>query len=317
MSPVEAISLIGLEREEWLKARQQGIGSSDAAAVVGLDSFRSPFSLWLQKTGQLPEQEETDAMRWGMRLESAIADEFQDTNDAELNVIVPQSMFRHSTHEWMLASPDRLLAKDLVNGGDVIGVLEIKTSGFADRWADGIPEPYQVQVQHQLSVMDLYEAYVAVLIGGRTYRTFHVERDDEAIEALQKLERDFWFENVLANVPPPTDGHVSTTEALKQLYASVRPGAEVDLPEDVTHLLSTYQAAKQHKAHAEEILAGVENWIKEQMGDAELGLYGNKTIATWKAPKQKAHPHNCPDCTHPCTDEPSRRFLIKKEAFDL
>ena len=40
--------------EEWLKLRSQYIGGSDAAAVVGLNAYASPYSLWAEKTGKIP-----------------------------------------------------------------------------------------------------------------------------------------------------------------------------------------------------------------------------------------------------------------------
>lgn len=32
--------------DEWLKLRSQYIGGSDAASVVGLNQFSSPYALW-------------------------------------------------------------------------------------------------------------------------------------------------------------------------------------------------------------------------------------------------------------------------------
>ena len=49
-------STVGLDRQAWLAIRQRGIGSSDAAAAVGLSPYKSPLTLWLERTGrQLPE----------------------------------------------------------------------------------------------------------------------------------------------------------------------------------------------------------------------------------------------------------------------
>jgi len=53
-----------LSREEWLTVRKGGIGSSDAAAAVGLNPYKSPLELWLEKTGRdagLPKTDPTDA----------------------------------------------------------------------------------------------------------------------------------------------------------------------------------------------------------------------------------------------------------------
>ncbi len=41
-----------LSREQWLDIRKGGIGSSDAAAAVGLNPYQSPLQLWMEKTGR-------------------------------------------------------------------------------------------------------------------------------------------------------------------------------------------------------------------------------------------------------------------------
>ena len=46
------ISTKELPHEDWLAVRRQGIGSSDAAAAVGLTPYKSQLELWLEKTGR-------------------------------------------------------------------------------------------------------------------------------------------------------------------------------------------------------------------------------------------------------------------------
>ena len=46
------VKTISLDREQWLEVRRGGIGSSDAAAAVGLHPYKSPLQLWMEKTGR-------------------------------------------------------------------------------------------------------------------------------------------------------------------------------------------------------------------------------------------------------------------------
>ena len=68
-----------LPRDAWLDVRKTGIGSSDAAAAVGLNPYKSQLELWLEKTGRdggLPKsdpQDETSATYWGNILEPIVA----------------------------------------------------------------------------------------------------------------------------------------------------------------------------------------------------------------------------------------------------
>ncbi len=71
-----------LSRESWLNVRKQGIGSSDAAAAVGLNPYQSQLELWMIKTGRdanLPKpdpNDESSPMYWGTILEPIVASNY-------------------------------------------------------------------------------------------------------------------------------------------------------------------------------------------------------------------------------------------------
>lgn len=68
--------------KQQLIARKQGIGGSDAAAILGLSQWKSPLDIFFDKldTGE-PEQINTPFTEWGIRLESAIVHKFQDKTE--------------------------------------------------------------------------------------------------------------------------------------------------------------------------------------------------------------------------------------------
>ena len=120
-----------------------------------------------------------------------------------------------------------------VVGSDDVQILECKTAGeFGARlWKDGVPEYYQCQVQHQLAitgkqVADVAGAHLRVRSFGFT--AFH--RDDELIEQLIELEREFW-RFVETDTPPPADGSDSADKALRLLYPADN-GITLDLSAD-------------------------------------------------------------------------------------
>jgi len=49
---IRLVSTKEMDRQEWLNVRKQGIGSSDAAAAVGLNPYQSQLELWMIKTGR-------------------------------------------------------------------------------------------------------------------------------------------------------------------------------------------------------------------------------------------------------------------------
>ncbi len=76
------ISTNGLSHDSWLNVRKQGIGSSDAAAAVGLNPYQSMLELWMIKTGrdsQMPKpdvEDESSPMYWGKILEPIVAQHY-------------------------------------------------------------------------------------------------------------------------------------------------------------------------------------------------------------------------------------------------
>src|SRR5690606_20076292 len=66
-----------MSRDEWLQARRRGIGGSDAAVIAGLDPFKSPVRLWMEKRGEIEEEPAGEAAEWGLLLEPVIAREFE------------------------------------------------------------------------------------------------------------------------------------------------------------------------------------------------------------------------------------------------
>ena len=62
-----------LERKDWLDVRKTGIGGSDVAAVLGISPWKSPLDVFLDKTGKSAPEPENDAMYWGTRLETLVA----------------------------------------------------------------------------------------------------------------------------------------------------------------------------------------------------------------------------------------------------
>lgn len=77
---LDTISTAKMSREEWLEERRKSIGGSDAAAVIGMSRFASPYTVWMDKTGRLPEKEDTEAMRIGRDLEEYVAKRFEEAS---------------------------------------------------------------------------------------------------------------------------------------------------------------------------------------------------------------------------------------------
>ena len=100
-----------LSRDQWLAVRKGGIGSSDAAAAVGLNPYRSQLELWMEKTGRdatLPKADpgdEASPMYWGTLLEPIVAAHYTKRTGHKVRRI--NAVLQHPQEPWMLANVDR------------------------------------------------------------------------------------------------------------------------------------------------------------------------------------------------------------------
>ena len=92
-----------LPREQWLTIRQQGIGSSDAAVAVGLSPYKSPLTLWLEKTQRKEAEDlsEKDAVIWGTVLEPVLARVYAERTRAKVRRV--NAVLQHAEHPFMHA----------------------------------------------------------------------------------------------------------------------------------------------------------------------------------------------------------------------
>lgn len=196
-----------LPREKWLEFRRQGIGGSDAAAVLGISPFRTGVDLYYDKLGQSVEDDEQNwvAKEMGTVLEDLVARIF--AKKTGLKVSPMPIMFRHADHPWMLADVDRLVT--IPDGSTAI--LECKTTNYnaRDKWEyDGkpiVPQYYEAQGRHYMAVMDLDRVYFCCLYGNSEDDVIirSIDRDLNYEAELIALEENFWMNHVQAKAPPP------------------------------------------------------------------------------------------------------------------
>ena len=310
MAMVIAASTLDMTCEQWFEERQKGIGGSDAAAVAGLSRYRTPIQVYMEKLGLVEPPEENEAMYWGKKLEDMVAEEFSLRTG--LKVRRKNAILRHPSHPWMLANVDRLIV-----GRDE--GLECKTAGAykAGEWeGDEIPWEYAIQCHHYMAVTGYSAWWIAVLIGGNRFVYKRIERDEEIIANLIKIESDFWHNHILKQVPPDPDGSPASTELVKQLYPDSN-GFEVDLPSAVERWIEQYEQAAEEERAAAERKEEAANNIKMLLGECEVGRFRNWRIL-WRSITSsrldtKRLKAEMPDVyAKYATKTTSRRFEIKR-----
>ena len=279
------VKTTSLDRDQWLEVRKGGIGSSDAAAAVGLHPYKSQLQLWMEKTGRdggLPVVDPNDdqsPMYWGTLLEPIVAAHYTKRTGHRVRRV--NAVLQHPEHPWMRANLDR----EVVGAPDV-QILECKTAGIhgSRLWREGVPEYVQLQVMHQLAVTGKQAADVAVLIGGQELQVFRIERDAAMIAQLIALEQQFWW-YVEQDKEPPADGSDSAELALRSLYPR-DSGTTLDLRQDLvmSAVFSDLLAVREVIATQSAAEARLRQAIEQRMGDATRALFETGEVS-WKRSK--------------------------------
>lgn len=250
-----------MTEEDWQEYRrnQKGIGGSEVATILGLNPYKSAFTLWLEKTGQIePQGVNNEYVEWGNILEPVIRTKFAEETGFE--VYEYPYVIQHDEHDFMVANIDGIVVDPAFNGEK--GVLEIKTANerMKDSWAEGPPNHYMLQIQHYLATLDFSYAYVACLIGGHHFKYFLIERDEYVIDKIISAEREF-MRMIEEGTPPEISGHPSDSDYLAKAFPNDN-GEENSLPADLEGLAVRYSELQEEIKSLQNEADYIKNRIK-------------------------------------------------------
>ena len=297
-----------LSHDKWLEYRNKGIGGSEAAAIAGMNPWKSPIRVYLEKIGEVEQPEENERMRIGRDLEDYVAQRF--AAGMGMKVRKRNAILQHDEHDWMLANIDR----------EIVGVNEgleckVTNSYAASDWKYEVPPMYEIQCHHYMAVTGYDRWWIAALIGNQEIVIRKIERDQEVIDYLIKIESDFWNNHVLKKEMPPPDGSEDAAELIKKRYSQ-----SVDIEIDLDHAYGEKIARiKEIDALATELNTEKEKLKQEiqlEMGEAEKAFVGDHKV-TWKTVRSnridsKLLKKEQPEIAEKYSNESvSRRFEIK------
>lgn len=182
-----------MEGKDWHEWRRQGIGASDAPAIMGVSPWTTPYQLWEIKTGL---NKKTDEGNWATRHGNRMEPQARADYELRHNLDMPARLVEHAKIPWLRASLDGYSA-------DGETVLEIKCPGAEDHAkaeAGIVPEKYIPQVQHQLMVTGAKRVHYYSFLDGQG-ALVEVLPDIEFCKKLFALEKAFW-DLVVKREPP-------------------------------------------------------------------------------------------------------------------
>lgn len=290
---------------EQLLKRKNHICGSDAAGVCNASKYKTPLKVYLDKTSDSIEQEESPIFERGHVLEPVVREYFALTTDK--SVKIPKNMIVHEKNPFMAANIDGYIPGEKA-------IVEIKTSHYSqkrewgDPFTDEIPTDYLLQVQHYLTVSKMNKAYVAVLFGDEKMFNllmtlvkrcgvmevlkealcldvviYEVKSHSNLSQKLIDIERSFWFDHVQKRIPPQW----RDIEDLKTLFPNAQEGKQVVAQEEDFEVIREIQEEERvlkeiTKPHEDKIEL-LKCKLQARIGDAEeLVDFEGKRVASWK-----------------------------------
>lgn len=258
--------------DPWMRV----MSASKIAAVVGLSTYESPFSLYYRMAGVIPVASETDEIRRGHYLEPGVAQWFADQHPSW--VIEPGGSWQHPERAWQVSNPDRMVKRD----DGVPAGLECKTAADSDEWGPAgseiVPAGYRAQAMWQMDTTGARLTYIAVLLPYLEFREYVIEYD--ADEADYYVARGAAFMDSLPGGSKPRDpnidSHSQTYQALRSLHPDIDPTVDAVIAPSVGR---RYVAAINGLKRAEERKNRASSMLLTRMGSARRAVCQGQQLA--------------------------------------
>ena len=200
--------LLHPDEDAWRQARQNSIGASDAAAVMGISPWKTEAQLWDEKAnGKMLDFHNSDTVR-GHRSENHILELYGIETGRKI-FSGERIMLMSNRNSFMSCTLDGI---DFTDENNPI-IIEVKSVKFSHgEWSDDkIPDYYFTQLLHQLAATGWNEAILLVRFTrnegweSASERLYHVKREDvqDQIDKLVRKESKFWNEYVVNKKRPP------------------------------------------------------------------------------------------------------------------
>jgi putative phage-type endonuclease len=269
-----------MDKTVWLGIRKVlGIGGSEAAVVLGISRYKTPYQLWQEKVSEEIEEISNKFTLWGNLLEEPIAQAYMRETG---NIVIADNKIRiHPKYDCLFTNLDRVIMEN----GKETGCVECKSTvkSVYNSWEaneddnpQGIPLEHYIQVQDELACSGLpFCDYVVLLVDQREIRIKRILPDPEFIEKMETALVGWWNAYVVTNEAPPM--------TVKE-YAFVAPQEESFI-EATGEIAELYNSLKEKKGTAKILdkeIGEMEDKIKEFIGEKANLVLIDTVIATWK-----------------------------------
>jgi len=252
--------------------RNNFIGGSEIAIILGKSRYSSPYELWAIKTGRLKPKDlsQIEAVELGTDLEDFVAQKFAQKTG--LKVRRAPKVYQHPDYPYMVAHVDRLIS-------DTNEILECKTANASKgkEWENDIPIEYVYQVQWYMGITGRKSAWIACLIGGQKFDYKQITFDPTLFDKMVEKAVKFW--SMVQNDTPPAVTS-QDVEVLVEVFPTTNTEEMIE-NEELNDLIAYRQELQMHIDEMSKEKDEITAQLQEYIGDRQ-GLLTSKYKVTWK-----------------------------------
>lgn len=251
--------------------RNQGIGGSDIAAILGRSFYKSAYRIWEEKTGKVQPDPPNLAMRRGLALEPYILDLYTESKSQQ--------------HPCVIESNQRFYKKGIAQGhidgisNSFIGKDEnqyrlVEAKSFNNRFGNFNIYNYYEQIQWYLGLTNLEICDIPVyFINEDRFEIYTMEFEKDCFEAMLQFAELWWDEHVIKDTPPPID--LTHPEDIKARWPTARIGSQVRVERGIAEMILRLKNLQEEEK-------SLKNTLKFSFEDCEEITFDGLTLATYK-----------------------------------
>lgn len=267
--------------QEQLERRKSGLGGSEVATILNLNPYKTPYELWLEKTGRREPEDISGkfAIRRGNDMEALVAKWFSE--DTGLTVARVNSTLTNPDHPYLLGHIDRRIV------GAKEG-LECKTSNwrmavnFGEEGTDDVPPSYLIQCVHYMIVTGWRVWHLAAELGG-DFKIYRIEYDETLANHVARTAHDWWQRHIIDGVEPEPTTHADLALA----YPHTDNDTEVEASSDIKLIHEELVGVAMQLKDMKERDSGLRAQLKAAMGECSALTYEGQKLATWREQRSK------------------------------
>jgi putative phage-type endonuclease len=256
------------------------LGGSDMPIVMGVSTYMTPYELWMQKTGSGAPKPQTESQECGHLFEAGIALGYETRFKVQLEK--PVESYQHPRLPFLRAQVDRVRPAEDAGGPRIVeikNVSEWAADTFGTPGTDEIPRDYYVQIQTQFACTEFTApAHLYAAFGGNRMRLYVIERNEDAVEAIERCAARFW-RFVEGRIAPP----FVDTDLAAVRFPVPEVGHKVIATREIMELHERILKADRIEKQAARLSGTAKERVKMLMGTAEsVQNQDGKVLVTWK-----------------------------------